>query len=297
MTAPKDTRRGILAMCGAMALFLVNDSIVKLVSERLAMDQIVLLRGGFGSLLVLAFLVLAQPWTLRFLLHAGMVRVGGRAALDAASSFTYLWALFHMPLPNVSAINLSSPLLVTILAVLLLGERVAWRRWSAIIAGLAGVLMVVQPSTAAFNLFSLVALAGTLMGALRDVMTRRIALEIPSVLVTFATAVAITAIAGVSVLIRGWHSVTAADLALLATASLFLIGAYQLIIVAMRIAETSTVAPFRYTAILWALILGYALWGDVPNALALAGIAVLVASGLYLMHRERVVARRRRAQD
>jgi drug/metabolite transporter (DMT)-like permease len=142
-----------------------------------------------------------------------------------------------------------------------------------------------------------VALAGTLMGALRDVMTRRIALEIPSVLVTFATAVAITAIAGVSVLIRGWHSVTAADLALLATASLFLIGAYQLIIVAMRIAETSTVAPFRYTAILWALILGYALWGDVPNALALAGIAVLVASGLYLMHRERVVARRRRAQD
>jgi drug/metabolite transporter (DMT)-like permease len=290
----KDTRGGILAMCGAMALFLVNDSMVKLVSERLAMDQIVLLRGLFGSLLVLAFLVLAQPWTLRFLAHPGMMRVGGRAALDAASSFTYLWALFHLPLPNVSAINLSSPLLVTVLAVLLLGEHVAWRRWSAIAAGLVGVLMVVQPSTSAFTWFSLVALAGTLMGALRDVMTRRIAMEIPSVLVTFATAVAITAIAGVSVLFRGWAPVTAADLALLAAASLFLIGAYQLIIVAMRVAETSVVAPFRYTAIVWALLLGYALWGDVPNGMALAGIAVLVASGLYLMHRERV-ARRRRA--
>ena len=277
-----------------MALFLVNDSMVKLVSERLAMDQIVLLRGIFGSLLVLAFLVVAQPWTLRFLVHPGMVRVGGRAALDAAASFTYLWALFHLPLPNVSAINLSSPLFVTMLAVLLLGEVVAWRRWSAIAAGLVGVLMVVQPSSDAFTWFSLVALAGTLMGAVRDVLTRRIALEIPSVVVTFTSTIAITTIAGLSVLVRGWSSVTTADLALLAGASLFLVGAYHLIIVAMRVAESSVVAPFRYTAILWALLLGYAIWGDVPNGLALAGIAVVVGSGLYLMHRERLATRRQR---
>jgi drug/metabolite transporter (DMT)-like permease len=122
-------------------------------------------------------------------------------------------------------------------------------------------------------------------------VTRRIALEIPSILVTFATAVAVAGIAGISVLFTGWTPVEALDVALLAIASLFLVGAYHLIIVAMRVAEASLVAPFRYTAILWALLLGYVIWGDVPNLPALAGIVILVASGLYLMHRERVVRR------
>ncbi len=290
-----DSRRGIIAMCLSMATFLINDALVKLVSERLPTDQIVFIRGCFASLLLLVWLSAAQPWVLRFVRHRGMVHVGWRSVLDALSTFTYLWALFHMPLPNISAINLSSPLMVTVLAVFFLGERVAWRRWSAIVIGLAGVLMIVQPSGDAFSWFSVVAIVATLLGAIRDVMTRRIALEIPSILVTFATAVAVAAVAGASVAVTRWTPVEATDLLLLAAASVFLIGGYHFIIVAMRVAETSIVSPFRYTAILWAIILGYVLWGDVPNPLAFAGIVVLVGSGLYLMHRERLVDRKAQA--
>lgn len=287
-THPSDARRGILAMCLSMATFLVNDTLVKLVSERVPMDQIVLLRGVLASLGVLAWLALAAPRTLGLVRHPGMARVGWRAALDALSTFTFLWALFNMPLPNISAINLSGPLMVTVLAVLFLGERVHWRRWSAIAAGLVGVVMIIQPSGAAFDWFSLVALAATFFGAVRDVMTRRITPEIPSILVTLATAAAVAALAGLSVAVRGWTPMEARDLALLAVAALFLVGGYHFIVVAMRAAETSVVAPFRYTSILWALLLGYVVWGDVPNPLAVAGIVVLVASGLYLMHRERL---------
>jgi drug/metabolite transporter (DMT)-like permease len=259
-THPSDARRGILAMCLSMATFLVNDTLVKLVSERVPMDQIVLLRGVLASLGVLAWLALAAPRTLGLVRHPGMARVGWRAALDALSTFTFLWALFNMPLPNISAINLSGPLMVTVLAVLFLGERVHWRRWSAIAAGLVGVVMIIQPSGAAFDWFSLVALAPKKVAAL----------------------------AGLSVAVRGWTPMEARDLALLAVAALFLVGGYHFIVVAMRAAETSVVAPFRYTSILWALLLGYVVWGDVPNPLAVAGIVVLVASGLYLMHRERL---------
>ena len=283
-----DRRRGILAMCLSMATFLVNDSLVKLVSDRVPTDQIIFLRGIFASIFVLIWLRSAQPWVFRFIAHRGMARVGWRAVMDALSTFTYLWALFHLPLPTISAINLSSPLMVTALAVIFLGEKVAWRRWTAITVGLIGVLMIIQPSSDAFNWFSVLALAATFLGTLRDVMTRRIAQEIPSILVTFVTAVAIAVVAGISVAFRGWSPIATTDLLLLAAASLFLIGGYHFIIVAMRVAEASVVAPFRYTSILWAIILGYVLWGDVPNALALGGIVILVGSGLYLMHRERV---------
>lgn len=298
MTAPPmDTRRGIIAMCLSMVTFIVNDAMVKLASERLPMDQIVFIRGIFASLILLAWLSIGQPWVLRFIRHRGMVRVGWRSVLDALSTFTYLWALFHLPLPNISAINLSSPLMVTVLAIFFLGEKVAWRRWSAIIVGLIGVMMIVQPSSDAFTWFSVVAVAATVLGAVRDVMTRRIAHEIPSILVTFATAVVVAAVAGISVAATGWTPVAVSDLLLLAGASVFLIGGYHFIIVAMRVAETSIVSPFRYTAILWAIFLGYVLWGDVPNRLALAGIVVLVASGLYLMHRERLARLKAKAAD
>jgi drug/metabolite transporter (DMT)-like permease len=287
-TLRMDARRGILAMCLSMATFLVNDTLVKLVSVRLPMDQIVLLRGLCASAVILVWLATAEPWVLRFVRHPGMIRVAWRAAIDSASTFTFLWALFNMPLANVSAINLSGPLMITILAVLFLDERVHWRRWSAIGAGLAGVILIIQPSGGAFSWFSVVALIATLFGAIRDVMTRRIAQEIPSILVTLATAVAVAAVAGVSVAARDWTPIAATDLLLLALASLFLIGGYHFVIVAMRVAEASVVAPFRYTSILWALLLGYLVWGDVPNLLAFAGIVVLVISGLYLLHRERV---------
>jgi drug/metabolite transporter (DMT)-like permease len=280
--------RGILAMCASMALFSINDTLVKLASARLPLDQIIFLRGVLAAGAILAWVVVFQPGMVAFLRHPGMGRVALRASLDVGATFLYLWALFNMPLPNAYAIYLSTPLMVTALAVVFFGDKVAWRRWSAIAAGAFGVLLVIQPLGDAFNWFSVAALAGTLFGAVRDVLTRAIPPEIPSLLVTAVTMVGILTLAGGSVAVTGWTPVVLPDLLLLAVAALFLTCGYLLLVVAMRVKETSLVAPFLYTAILWALLIGYFVWGDVPNLLAGGGIVILVASGLYLMHRERV---------
>ncbi|HSE77138.1 MAG TPA: DMT family transporter [Alphaproteobacteria bacterium] len=289
-----DSRKGIVAMTLSMASFIVNDALIKLVGEHMATIQVVFIRGLCAAVLVFAGILIWQPASLRTVAgHAGRL-VYCRAAIDALSTFGYLWALFHLPLPDITAINMSAPLTVTALAVIFLGERVAWRRWTAILAGFVGVLFVIQPTGQGFNWFSVVALMATLLHATRDLMTRFIAGEVPSIVVTLATAVVVTVMAGVALLGTGWQPVSTIDLALLVGAAVFLIGGYHFIIVAMRSGEASVVAPFRYTAILWSLILGYGVWGDVPNLHASVGIIMLVGSGLYMIRRE---ARLRRRQE
>lgn len=285
-----ENRRGILSMIASMVLFICNDALIKHVSESLPTGQIIFLRGLSATLLIAAMAVALGAW--RQMPAVFDRPVLARAAIDSLGTFLYLLALFNMPIANVTAVNLSVPLMLTVCAAFLLREQVGWRRWSAVVAGFVGVLLVVQPAAAGFNWFALVALAATATHAARDLLTRRIRAGIPSIIVTLSTAIVVTvAAAGVSA-IEGWQPLPMRQLALLIVASAFLSGGYYLVIDCMRHGELSVVAPFRYTAMLWALLLGYFVWGDVPNLLAWFGIALLVGSGLYIFHREQV---RRRA--
>lgn len=285
-----ENRRGILGMIASMVLFICNDALIKHVSESLPTGQIIFLRGLSATLLIATMAVALGAW--RQMPAVFDRPVLARAAIDSLGTFLYLLALFNMPIANVTAVNLSVPLMLTVCAAFLLREQVGWRRWSAVVAGFIGVLLVVQPAAAGFNWFALVALAATATHAARDLLTRRIRAGIPSIIVTLSTAIVVTiAAAGVSV-IEGWQPLPMRELALLIVASAFLSGGYYLVIDCMRHGELSVVAPFRYTAMLWALLLGYFVWGDVPNLLAWIGIALLVGSGLYIFHREQV---RRRA--
>ncbi|HSV51617.1 MAG TPA: DMT family transporter [Burkholderiaceae bacterium] len=291
-------RRGIAAMSLAMAGFVANDSLVKLVSETLPSAQLIFIRGLFATMLLLVVaqamgsLRPQQPGA-----PAGGVRVMlqrpvlVRALLDALATLTYLTSLFHLPIGNATAINMATPLFITLFAVLAFHERVGPARWLAVAAGFAGVLLVVQPSAAGFNAYALLCLVGTLFHAGRDLMTRTIHHSVPSVLITLATAVAVTLLSGVLSAVQGWQPVGARQLGQLAAASVFLSVGYYLIIVGMRSGEMSVIAPFRYTGLLFALAIGWAIWGDVPNALAWAGIALLVGAGLYVLHSERERAR------
>jgi len=283
-------RRGILAMAGGMACFVANDAVVKFVSQSLPAEQLIFLRGLFATLLLLA-IAHAMGATPRMgaLLER---RVLVRALLDAFATVTYLTSLFHLPIGNATAINMATPLFITLFAVVALGERVGPGRWLAIATGFTGVLLVVQPSGTAFNAYALLCLGGTLLHASRDLMTRTIDRGIPSILITLSTAVAVMLLAGLWSLFSDWQPVAAWQLALLALASVFLSGGYFLLTVSMRGGEMSLIAPFRYTGLLFALVLGYLVWGDVPNALAWAGIALLVTAGLYVLHSERTRAPR-----
>jgi drug/metabolite transporter (DMT)-like permease len=276
-------------MVAAMACFIANDALVKYASQAMPAAQLIFLRGVMASLLALGVARAMRIGVRPRELARGWVAV--RALVDAAATLFYLVALFHLPIANATAINMASPLFIALLAVPLFGERVDARRWCAIAVGFLGVVLVVQPRADGFNAYALVCLLATLLHAVRDLVTRRIPPGIASIGVTVATAVAVTALAGLLSLVQGWQPFGASELAVLALAAGFLAAAYTLIILATRRGEFSVIAPFRYTGLLWALLIGYVVWGDVPNALAWAGIALLIGAGLYLVQRERQRAR------
>jgi drug/metabolite transporter (DMT)-like permease len=286
-------RRGITLMVLAMSAFIVNDALVKVVSESLPAGQLIVVRGLMASAIVLLILRLsAGPMRLRAL---GNRWVLARAAADAAATVSYLVSLFHLPIANATAINMATPLMITLMAALVLGERVGARRWLLIGAGFAGVLLVVQPGPEGFNVWGWLCVGSTVLNALRDLITRRLPADAPSGTVALASALAVTSLAAVLVLVQvmgladpsttsgGWVPVTAANLGLLAVAAVFLAAAYRLTVAATRTGELSVVAPFRYSALLLAVLLGWLVWGDVPNATAWAGIALIIAAGMALL--------------
>jgi drug/metabolite transporter (DMT)-like permease len=274
-------RRGIRLMVLSMACFIANDSLVKLVSASLPAAQLIFLRGLMATLLVWA-VVRASGATLQpRRLVGGWVAL--RAAVDALATIAYLVSLFQLPIANATAINMATPLFITLLAVLWLGARVSAARWVAIGVGFVGVLLVIQPRGEGFNAYAWLCLFATLLHAVRDLVTLRIPRDVPSIGVTLATAVAVTLLAGTLSLVQGWGPLSAPQLALLAAAAAFLAAAYHLVIKATRSGDLSVIAPFRYSGLLMAVGLGWVLWGDVPNALAWAGIALVLAAGWTLL--------------
>ena len=272
-----------------MASFLANDGLVKYLSESLPAAQLICIRGLFATVLMLVIArhmgllrpnPLAGATPLRQLAQGPVLL---RSVIDALATMAYLGALFHMPIGNATAINSASPLFLTLYAALMWREPVGPLRWVLIVGGFAGVLLIVQPKAEGFNAWALVCLLATMLHAARDVVTRAIAPTVPSVMVTLATAATVTLVAGAISLFEGWQAVSATQLALLATASVFLSGGYYFVILGMRGGDVSVISPFRYTSLLYALLIGWAVWGDIPNAMAMAGIALLVAAGILMV--------------
>jgi len=272
-------------MVAAMACFIINDAIIKQVSENLPAAQLIFMRGMMASLLVLLVArATAVPIRVKELRHPW---VAGRAVVDCLATFGYLISLFHLPIANATAINMAAPLFIAAIAIPMLGERVDARRWMAIGVGFAGVVLIVQPQAEGFNVYALLCLGATFMHALRDLAMRRIPRTTPSLAVTFATSITVTVVAGVVTLVQGWVEPSVDSILWLAVTSVFLASAYHLIVASTRSGDLSAIAPFRYSGLLFALVLGWAIWGDVPNLMAWCGIALLMGAGLDLLARER----------
>ena len=272
-------------MSVGMVCFLMNDSLVKHVSESLPAPQLIFLRGLLATLglFVLALALRQLPAWRETVGHIGHKWVFIRSFLDGLASLVYLSALFNMPLANATAINMSTPLLIALLSALLLQHHISWRHWLIIGLGFVGVLCVVQPQADGFNHWAWVALAGTLCHALRDLSVHFIPDHVPSPLITLSTALTATVMAGIWALFHPWHSVTPMQWAQMAGASVFLSAGYFLLIKTTRIADMTVIAPFRYMGLLTAVVMGFVVWGDVPNALAWTGMGLLVAAGLMMI--------------
>jgi len=278
-------RAGILWMSFGMSAFIGNDALIKAVGTRVPAAQMIVVRGVMAIALIL--LVAWRMGALNRLRDIARGWVVVRAGCEGVGTFLYLAGLFHLPLANVTAINLASPLFIAVLARLIYQEQVSAARWLAIGLGFCGVMMIIQPSGEGFNIYALMSLAATLIFAGRDLMTRKIPPSTPSILITLATASTVWLLAGGVLSWQGWVPMSWYDVGLLAIASVFLSAGYYSVIAAMRQGEMSVVAPFRYVGLLWALLIGFVIWGDIPNALAWAGIALLIGAGLYMLRQQR----------
>jgi len=277
-------------MIAAMAALTMNDAIVKAVSAEMNFGQIMMLRGSFAIVLIAALAWHQQA--LRPLRTLTMRPVVLRVAGEVGGTIALLAAIVNLPLAYATAILQVLPLAVTLGAALTFGEPVGQRRWLAIAAGFIGALIIVQPGDEGFNPFTLVALISVILCAVRALATKKIPAAIPSLFVTLLTTVSVT-IAGAAILVPlgGWTPPSGRALALLAFTAILLLIGYQCIIMALRAGDISAVAPFRYSALLWAMLLGHLVFGDRPDAMMVTGAAIIMLSGLYVFYRERVRAR------
>ena len=297
--AISDNLRGVAYMCLSMLAFTVNDTFMKSVTAEVPLFQVIFLRGlvAISGLAVMAVVTGA----FRQKLAGGDWRlIALRSVAEIFATLTFLTALLHMELANLSAIMQALPLAVTLAAAVVFKDRIGWRRMLAILAGFAGVLVIIRPGTAAFDIWSLMGVASVLSVVVRDLSVRRLGPHVPSIVVALGAAV-VVALMGLSFSMlqevalfdgmTGWQTLTIGQLAKVAGAGSFLIVGYLCAVTAMRAGYIGVVAPFRYTSLLWAIGLGFVAFGDLPDGWTLIGAATVVASGIYTLLRERALRR------
>lgn len=288
-----DNMRAALLIMLSMTAFTINDALMKLASPNLPFFQQVFMRG---VVVTIGLACLAAMWgQLR-----GQVSRKDRALIalrtlaEMVSTVFFLTALYSIPLANLSAILQALPLTVTLAAALVFRETVGWRRIVAILVGFIGVAIIIRPGMDGFTVFSLYGVAAVIGVTVRDLASRRLSKAVPSSRVALSAAIGVTVMSGAGSFVtsEAWVIPDVQAAAYLMGAALCLMAGYIAAVAGMRMGEIGFVAPFRYTSLLVALILGLVVFGEWPDALTMLGAAIVVATGLFTLYRERATAQR-----
>ncbi|HYC05279.1 MAG TPA: DMT family transporter [Azospirillaceae bacterium] len=287
-----DRVKGIALFNLTILLFAVMDSLIKQLSTGYGTAQIVFFRAAFALLPLAVFVWRSGGW--------GQLRTGRplshvlRACVGAAAVFCFFKAFALLPLADVYALSFAAPLFVTALSVPLLKESVGWRRWAAVLVGFAGVLVMLRPGAGVLSVAALLPLAGAFFYALTMLYVRHLSKTETSSAIVFYFMATLTVLGGVAML-QDWRTPDPADFALLALVGI-IGGAAQITVTeSFRLAPPSVVVPFEYSAMLWAVAFGWYFFGEVPDRWIAVGACIVIASGLYIIHRETVAARQERA--
>lgn len=284
---PSDNLRGTMLMVLSMAAFTCNDAVMKAVTQTLPLYESVALRG-MAVLALMVAAALVQGDGLRLTVpRRDVAALVIRTAADIVSTLLYLLALRQMALADLSAIMQALPLAVTLAAALFFRERLGWRRLSAIGVGFLGVLLILRPGTGAFDTWSAVALLSMMLIVVRDIATRYFSRQVGSGTIAFHAALAVMLSGFVLGAGEDWRMPDLPEAALLLLSAGFLTVGYLTAVATMRVGEISFVAPFRYTSLVWAILLGLALFGEWPDGWTWVGSALVVGAGLYAILRER----------
>ncbi|MDX1432772.1 MAG: DMT family transporter [Gammaproteobacteria bacterium] len=279
-------------MVASSGVLTVNDAMVKWLAQTYPVGQVMSLRGVFVIAVVLVY-----AYGRRL---GGQLRVTNwglqlaRGTLMATSTFLFVTALTLMPIADAIAIAFAGPILATALAALILREAVGWRRWSAVVIGFIGVVIMVRPTPELVRLAALVPLAAALVGAFRDIVTRSMGTGGESTLAILLVSTTVVTLAGLCTIPYGWKPLDVEAIVLFLGSAVLLALAQGLMIESFRLGEVGLVGPFKYTSLVWAVLLGFLVWGDLPGPWTLTGATLVVASGLYIWHRERTLARQSR---
>jgi drug/metabolite transporter (DMT)-like permease len=291
MTPFRENLRGILLLIACNFTFLCSDTLIKLIGGAIPLGELITIRGVLVTLALTPAVLITGVWRKAWMLRSKPLF--WRTFGEAASAFTYLAALIHMPIANINTILQIVPLAITAAGALLLGEAVGWRRWSAIAVGFVGVLIVVRPGAEGFNIYSVLALGSALLVALRDISGRIMPRGLPALLVAYFTG-AVVGMTGPFYALAAqetWIVPPLWSLGLLCVSVLFVICGYLLSVAFMRHGDIGVVAPFRYVVIIWAIIIGFLVFREVPDWPVYVGMTIIAASGIYTFQRERNRAR------
>ncbi len=270
-------------MVAGIAIFSVNDALGKWLLLDYSVGELLLIRSIAALIVLSPFLRNTRVTTFTAAPRPALQIV--RIVLSALEVAMFFWAVSYLPLADAVTFYLAGPIYVTALSVLLLGETVGWRRWSAVAVGFVGVVLALRPSAASFTLPALIALGGSVFFAVLMITTRM--LRQTSEMVLISGQIGATLLFGAALAPFGWVTPSVRDFLLLSLFGVLSIVALACVNRSLKLAPASVVVPYQYTMIVWAIVFGYAVFGDVPDFLTLAGAAIIITAGLYIFWRER----------
>ena len=275
----------ILTTVSALA-FIINDAAMKWAIQVIPLFELLFMRGLIAvPLICLAMLVTRQ--LIKTVSRADGFLIGWRLLAEIAISYFLLVALKNMPISHVTLILQAAPLGLTLVAALMMGEKVSMRRWVAILFGFVGVVVIIRPGTTGFSPYAIFALLTVLCIVFRDMVTRRLSPTIPSLPIAALTAFVILLLAMIMMPKTGSAMPTLSQLLIITIAAVAILTAYLLSVKIMRVGDVGFVAQFRYTGIVWAVIIGFFVFGEVPDMWTVAGALLIMATGIYTLRADR----------
>ena len=275
----------ILTTVSALA-FIINDAAMKWAIQVIPLFELLFMRGLIAvPLICLAMLVTRQ--LIKTVSWADGFLIGWRLLAEIAISYFLLVALKNMPISHVTLILQAAPLGLTLVAALMMGEKVSMRRWVAILFGFVGVIIIIRPGTAGFSPYAIFAVLTVLCIVFRDMVTRRLSPAIPSLPIAALTTFVILLMAMIMMPKTGSAMPTLSQLLIITIAAVAILTAYLLSVKIMRVGDVGFVAQFRYTGIVWAVIIGFFVFGEVPDMWTVAGALLIMATGIYTLRADR----------
>lgn len=285
MTDYARNKRGVLYLLFAMAVFVVNDTVVKMAAASMPPGQMMVVRSMFAVPMVFVLLSISGDVKHLPLLFNRLVLF--RALFEMLVAVMFISALAHLPLADITAILQATPIFLTLIVAVFGIEKIDWRGWLAVLVGFVGVLLVSKPTGGGDWTYSLIALGSAIFVAIRDLMTRKLPAKIPSMIVTQGTTISVIFGGLLLAPFETWVTPSLSSVGLLAIAALFVTIGNVYVIKAYRTADISVLSPFRYSVIFFAVVLGFIAFREIPDIFTISGSMLIVAAGLYTIVHER----------